>query len=41
MYIGEDTFEKVEVETGIFNYDLIEIKYGLKEGDIIVVSGLE
>ncbi len=39
--VDENTFEKVEVETGIFNYDFIEIKSGLKEGDIIVVSGIE
>lgn len=41
LLVDEDTAEKVEVETGIFNYDFIEIKAGLKEGDIVVVSGME
>ena len=41
ILVDEDTFEKVEIETGIFNYDFIEIKSGLSEGDIVVVSGIE
>ncbi len=41
IVVGEDMYERVEVETGIFNYDQIEIKSGLKEGDIVIVSGLE
>ena len=41
ILVGEDAFERVEVETGMFNYDQMEIISGLKEGDIIVVSGLE
>ena len=32
---------KVEVVTGKYNYDYIEIKSGLSEGDIIVTSRLE
>lgn len=30
--------EKKEVTTGIYNFDLIEIKSGLNEGDIILIS---
>jgi HlyD family secretion protein len=41
ILVGEDAVERVAVETGIFNYDQIEIKSGLKEGDIVIVSGLE
>jgi RND family efflux transporter MFP subunit len=33
--------EKVEVTTGIYNFDFIEIKSGLSEGDIILISPVE
>ena len=33
--------EKREVETGIFNFIFIEIKSGLVEGDVIIVSPIE
>jgi RND family efflux transporter MFP subunit len=33
--------EKIEVTTGIFNYDFIEIKSGLVEGDIILISPIQ
>jgi len=33
--------KKVEVRTGIYNYDFIEIKSGLKEGDVILTSKIE
>ena len=32
---------KIEVTTGIFNYDFIEIKSGLNEGDIILISPIQ
>ncbi len=36
---GEDgTINKTEVTTGVFNYDFIEIKSGISEGDIILIS---
>jgi len=39
---GEDgEVEKVEVTTGVFNYDFIEIKSGLSEGDIILISPIQ
>jgi len=37
--VAEDGgIEKTEVTTGIFNYDFIEIKSGLNEGDTILIS---
>jgi HlyD family secretion protein len=41
ILLEDGSSEKRQVETGIFNYDFIEIKSGLSEGDIIVISGLE
>jgi len=41
VLLGDESIERIEVETGIFNYDFIEIKSGLSEGDIVVVFGLE
>jgi len=39
--LNEDgTTERKEVTTGVFNYDYIEIKSGLGEGDIISVSSI-
>jgi len=39
---GEDgEVEKVEVTTGIYNFDFIEIKSGLDEGDIILISPIQ
>ncbi|PIU28199.1 MAG: hypothetical protein COT09_05840 [Candidatus Hydromicrobium americanum] len=36
---GEDgSIIKTEIITGVFNYDFIEIKSGLNEGDIILIS---
>ena len=36
---GENgTINKTEVTTGVFNYDFIEIKSGISEGDIILIS---
>ena len=37
--IGKNSFKNVMVETGIENGDRIEIKRGLKEGDVVVTSG--
>ncbi|MBA7509901.1 hypothetical protein ES705_01874 [subsurface metagenome] len=38
-FVAEDGgIEKTEVTTGIFNYDFIEIKSGLNEGDTILIS---
>ena len=37
--VAEDAVtEKKEVTTGMFNYDFIEIKSGLNEGDVILIS---
>jgi HlyD family secretion protein len=36
----DGTAEARQIETGIFNYDYIEVKSGLSEGDVIAVSGL-
>ena len=36
---GKNTFKAVMVETGLESDDRIEIKSGLKEGDIVVLSG--
>jgi len=33
--------DKSEVTTGVFNYDFIEIKSGLNEGDIILISPIQ
>ena len=41
ILLDDGSFEKRQVQTGIFNYDFIEIKSGLSEGDIVVISGLE
>jgi len=41
VLLEDGSTEKAEVETGIFNYDFIEIKSGLSEGDIVILSGLE
>jgi len=38
---GDGEIKKIEVTTGMYNYDYIEIKLGLSEGDIIVTSRLE
>jgi HlyD family secretion protein len=38
MITGEGKIEKKEVTTGTFNYDHIEIKSGLVEGDEILIS---
>jgi RND family efflux transporter MFP subunit len=32
--------DKKEVTTGTFNYDSIEIKSGLKEGDVVIISSI-
>jgi len=37
----DDEIKKIEVTTGMYNYDFIEIKTGLSEGDMIVTSRLE
>jgi Cu(I)/Ag(I) efflux system membrane fusion protein len=37
--IDKNSFKNIMVETGIENGDWIEIKSGLKEGDIVVISG--
>jgi HlyD family secretion protein len=41
LLVGEMEVKKTEIVTGGYNYDYIEIKSGLSEGDIIVISGLE
>jgi len=39
---GEDSsIKKSEVTTGIYNFDFIEIKSGLDEGDIILISPIQ
>src|SRR4030042_1397920 len=35
---GDENIEKREIDTGTFNYDFIEIKSGLSEGDNILIS---
>ncbi len=35
----KNTFKNIMVQTGLESNDLIEIKSGLKEGDIVVLSG--
>jgi Cu(I)/Ag(I) efflux system membrane fusion protein len=37
--IDKNTFKSIMVETGLENNDHIEIKSGLKEGDVVVTSG--
>ena len=39
IQIGKNTFKNVMVETGLENNYRIEIKSGLKEGDVVVASG--
>jgi multidrug resistance efflux pump len=41
ILMEDGSIERTEIETGIFNYDFIEIRSGLSEGDIVIVSGLE
>jgi len=41
ILLEDANIERMEVETGIFNYDFIEIRAGLSEGDMVIVSGLE
>jgi len=41
VLVGEMEVRKTEIVTGVFNYDYIEIKSGLSEGDVVVISGLE
>ena len=41
VLVGEMEVKKTEIVTGVFNYAYIEIKSGLSEGDIVVISGLE
>ncbi len=37
----DDTVSRVEVTTGNYNYDDIEIKSGLSEGDIVILSSID
>ena len=37
--IDKNTFKSVIVQTGLESGDSIEIKSGLKEGDVVVTSG--
>ena len=39
IQIDKNTFKNVMVETGLESDDRIEIKSGLKEGDVVVISG--
>ena len=39
IQIDKNTFKSVMVETGLESGDRIEIRSGLKEGDVIVISG--
>ncbi len=41
ILLEDESIERTEIEAGIFNYDFIEIRSGLSEGDIVIVSGLE
>jgi HlyD family secretion protein len=41
ILLEDGSSEKRLVQTGIFNYDFIEIKSGLSQGDIVIISGLE
>ncbi|MBM3713772.1 MAG: efflux RND transporter periplasmic adaptor subunit, partial [Actinobacteria bacterium] len=38
---GDGQIKRTEVTTGMYNYDYIEIKSGLSEGDMIVTSRIE
>jgi HlyD family secretion protein len=39
---GEDgSIKKVEVSTGLYNFDFIEIKSGLDEGDFVLISPIQ
>ena len=40
IQIDHNTFKSVMVETGLESGDRIEIRAGLKEGDVVVTSGL-
>jgi Cu(I)/Ag(I) efflux system membrane fusion protein len=37
--IEKNTFKTIMVETGVESADRIEIKSGLKEGDVVVTTG--
>jgi Cu(I)/Ag(I) efflux system membrane fusion protein len=39
LQTGSNSFKSVMVETGLENDDRIEIKSGLKVGDVVVTSG--
>jgi len=39
LQIDKNTFKSVMVETGMESGDRIEIKSGLKEGDLVVTTG--
>ncbi len=41
ILLEDGSTKRMEVETGIFNYDFIEIRSGLSEGDMVIVSGFE
>jgi RND family efflux transporter MFP subunit len=41
ILLDDGSSEKRQIQTGIFNYDFIEIKSGLSQGDIVIISGLE
>ena len=41
VLMEDGSIEKVEIKTGIFNYDFIEVKSGLAEGDVVVISDIE
>jgi multidrug efflux pump subunit AcrA (membrane-fusion protein) len=41
ILLDDGSSEKRQIETGIFNYDFIEIKSGLSQGEIVIISGLE
>jgi HlyD family secretion protein len=40
IILEDGTAEARQIETGIFNFDYIEVRHGLSEGDVVVVSGL-
>lgn len=39
IQVDKNTFKNVMVETGLESGDRIEIRSGLKEGDVVVISG--
>ncbi|MBN1298234.1 MAG: hypothetical protein JW997_00955, partial [Actinobacteria bacterium] len=41
LLVGEMEVKKTEITTGNYNYDYVEIKSGLSEGDIVILSSLE